>query len=162
MLDPFPPSGAVHDVNPFGVYQNRDDGAVVFRRVLRCAPAYIACRNPEELDTLVARVFLAAARHQRRHVVVTETHVRSFVGRSGRLFAHSASAGVPTPWYPVDVIPKNVILCVDACHPEELGRLCYFGGTYGVSLLEPHRVCSVEVVPTPFGCGRTLDAEVLP
>jgi len=155
LLDPFPPSGAIHDVDPFGVYQTRTDGQVVFKQHLRCAPGYVPCRTPRELDALLVRVFLAATRHSRRHMVVTRDYVRSFVGgRGGRLFAGvGPSLANVEGCYISEGMPPNVILCVDACLPEDLGKLCYHCGTYGVSLMDPYRVCSVQVVPVPFGCG---------
>lgn len=160
VFDPFHPSGATHDVDPFGVYQTREDGTVVFRQVLRSSPGYIPCRTPEELDALIARVFLAAARHSRRHMVVTRDHVRSFA--KGRVFCHpvtslATSSLAPPPWYPVGGIPPNVILCVEECVPEDVGRLCYHCGSYGVSLMDPRRVSSLEVVPVPFGYGHRTD-----
>ena len=150
ILDPIPPTSAAHDVDPFGVYHTLVDGSVVFAQSQRANPGYIKCATAEELDALISKVFLAATKHSRRHLVITKDYAHQF-DRGQRKFAGSASQDVPVPWYPVDSIPKNVILFVTECHPEDLGQIHYHDGAYGISLIQPHLISSVEIVPEPFG-----------
>lgn len=152
MQDPFPESGAIHDVDPFGVYQNNANGQAVFKQVIRCRPDYVVCKEPNELDALICRVFLAAAKHGHRYMVITKTHLRSFA--RGQIFSGSPIQGGEGGFTVVPALPYNVVLCVSTENPQDLGRLCYSCGRYGVSLIDPHRVCALEVVPAPFGYAR--------
>jgi hypothetical protein len=63
LWDPVPQSMALHDVDPFGVYHTAPGAQVAFDQALRVAPSYTPCPSPDHLDALIARVFLAAARH---------------------------------------------------------------------------------------------------
>lgn len=152
MFDPFPPCGAIHDVDPFGVFQTGEGGSVVFRQVLRAAPTYVKCRTPNELDALIVKVLLAAVKHTGRDIPVTEEYVSSFVSRAGKhVFSGSPIQNKNVEHQVVPALGENVVIIVNAEHPEDLGRLCYQCGTYGVSLMDPWRVSSIEIVRKPFG-----------
>jgi hypothetical protein len=152
MLDPFPPSGATHDVDPFGVFQTGEGGAVMFRQVLRSAPKYVKCATPNDLDALIVKVMLAAVKHTGRDIPVTEEYVSSFASRAGNhVFSGSPIQNKNVPHHVVPALRENVVLIVNEENPEELGRLCYHCGMYGVSLMDPWRVSAIEVVRKPFG-----------
>lgn len=152
LFDPFPPSGAIHDVDPFGVFQTGEGGSVIFRQVLRSAPAYVKCGTPNELDALIAKVLLAAVRHTGRDIPVTEEYVSSFTGRAGKhVFSGSPIQNKNVDHHVVPALKESVVLIINEENPEDLGRLCYSCGMYGVSLIDPWRVSAIEVVRKPFG-----------
>jgi hypothetical protein len=152
MFDPYPPCGAIHDVDPFGVFQTGEGGSVVFRQVLRSAPKYLKCATPNELDALIVKVLLAATRHTGRDMPVTEEYVSSFTSRAGnRVFSGSPIQNKNVEHHVVPALKENVVIVVNAENPEDLGRLCYHCGMYGVSLVDPWRVSAIEIVRKPFG-----------
>ncbi len=152
--DPFPQMGATHDIEPFGAYVTIEDGSIAFKQGLYATPRYVKCRTPQAVDRLVAKSLIYAAQHANRYLRVSREIIGSYLCRiaNGPIFTGKKSlvpGGTVTK-----ALPDNLIVSVTE-HPEIFGRLCYEGGSYGISILAPHALSVFEILPPAKACENT-------
>jgi hypothetical protein len=81
LIDIVHPSGAMHDTDIFGTYTIGADRSIIFRQWFHSTPIFLPCKDPEDLDNMICKVLIAAAKHSHRYLVINEDHVSSFLSR---------------------------------------------------------------------------------
>jgi hypothetical protein len=153
LTDPCDPCCSTHDIDIFGVYTIGDDRSIIFKQGTHSTPRYLTCKNPEDLNNIICKVIITAAKHSHRYIVINPTHIHSFLSTQNgeKLFANPHVDLINTPYDSVKSLPKNVIICVHKEYPENIGRINCFNNTYSFSLFMPSMISVFEIVPTVFG-----------
>jgi hypothetical protein len=156
LIDPVHPSGAMHDTDVFGVYTIGTDRSIIFKQCFRSVPVFLPCKTSEDLDDMICKVLIVAAKHSHRYLVMNEDHMSSFLSRSGngeKFFVNPKGSFTKNFRHElVRSLPENMILCVHNEHPENIGRVHYHDGFgYSFSLFMPSMISVFEIVPVVFG-----------
>lgn len=155
LTDPCHPSGAMHDTDIFGVYTIGADRSIVFKQCFRSTPMFLSCKTSEDLNDMICKVLIAAAKHSHRYLVMNEDHMSSFLSGNGngeKYFMNPKGSFTKILRYkPIESLPENVVLCVHNEHPENIGRVHYYSDAYSFSLFMPSMISAFEIVPVVFG-----------
>lgn len=155
LIDPCHPSGATHDTDIFGTYTIGPDRSIVFKQCFHSTPLFLSCKTPKDLDDMICKVLIAAAKHSHRYLVINEGHVPTIVPRMeghAMIFANpSKSCLGKTSYSPIRCLPEKVVICIYKEEPENLGTVHYYLDTYSFSLFMPSMISVFEVVPEVFG-----------
>jgi hypothetical protein len=155
LIDPCHPSGATHDTDIFGTYTIGPDRSIVFKQCFHSTPLFLSCKTPKDLDDMICKVLIAAAKHSHRYLVINEDHMSSFLSRNEngeRYFINPRGSFTKNFRYKsIESLPENIILCVHGEDPENIGRIHYYSDAYSFSLFMPSMISVFEIVPVVFG-----------
>lgn len=151
LIDSVHPSGAMHDTDIFGVYTIGEDRSIIFKQCFHSTPVFLPCKTSEDLDDMICKVLIAAAKHSHRYLVINERHTSSIIPKADEHTSLFANPSKFVSYSPVRCLPEKVIICVNKEEPENLGLVHHYADTYSFSLFMPSMISVFEIVPEIFG-----------